>query len=344
MANMRPSALSRRSAVTTLPDQEAAMKRWNVGLAALMVACGNGSTETPDAASDAANDAVIDVVADAAPGALTVQTYTSSASGPIDIQVSSHLVLGPAHAILVDGQLLVADAQAVVSMVKASGRALDAVVLTHAHPDHYAGFAVIQAAFPSAMFVTSAAVLTDFQMNAPGTLQSLDSALGSLVATSLVTPTAIAGTTLTLDGQTLDVIELPSPGESADAVALGLPNGVLISGDLLYNDVHLYLGECHSSGWSSNLTAVQAMGYSTFYPGHGAAPVSASVFGAVASYIAGAVPILRTAEAADAGTSDAGDPRVSLAVGQIEAAFPAYKSQYLVGFSASEFIDVNKCP
>jgi hypothetical protein len=89
---------------------------------------------------------------------------------------------------------------------------------------------------------------------------------------------------------------------------------------------------------------VRAMGSTTFYPGHGSAPVDTTIFAADAQYITGAVPILEAAERADAGTSDAGDPRVGLAIGQLEQKYPSFESNYLVGFSASTFIDTNKCP
>jgi glyoxylase-like metal-dependent hydrolase (beta-lactamase superfamily II) len=187
-------------------------------------------------------------------------------------------------------------------------------------------------------------VLADFRASAPGTLAYLQSALGNLVADRLVQPATLAGGTILLDGAPLHVLELPSSGESVHAAALVLPGGVLISGDLLYNQVHLQLGECHSQGWAQNLAAVRAMGFKTFYPGHGAAPVDDSVFADDTSYISTAIPILRAAEAMSPGAGDAGDARVGAAVSQITAAFPAFQSNFLVGFSASTFIDTNKCP
>jgi hypothetical protein len=110
------------------------------------------------------------------------------------------------------------------------------------------------------------------------------------------------------------------------------------------NHVHLYLGECHSEGWQQNLDAVKAMGFATFYPGHGKAPIDASVFADDTSYIAGAIPILRAAEGSDASAGDAGDPRVGAAIGEIAAKFPDFESQFVLGFSTSTFIDTNKCP
>jgi len=277
-------------------------------------------------------------------GALTVRTYTSSGTGAVDIQVNSHLVVGATEAVLVDAQFLVADAQAVANMVTSSGRTLTTVLLTHAHPDHYGGLAVLQSAFPHASIVTTAGVLADFRANAPGTLAYLQSVFGDMVASTLVEPTALGGGTITLDGQTLQILELPNAGESAHAAALELPGGVLISGDLLYNDVHLQLGECHSEGWQQNIAAIRAMGFKKFYPGHGTSPVDDSVLAADTSYIAGTIPILRAAEAMSPGAGDGGDPRVGEAVGQITSMFPSFTSNFLVGFSADTFINTNKCP
>jgi glyoxylase-like metal-dependent hydrolase (beta-lactamase superfamily II) len=263
----------------------------------------------------------------------------------VDIQVNSHLVLGPTEALLVDSQLLLADAQAVADMVTKSGRKLTTVFLTHAHPDHYLGLAVIHAAFPSAAIVTTPGVLTDFQANAPATLALLQGAgLASAISNSLVTPSPLAGHTITLDGESLQVVDLPNAGETAHAAALALPGGALVSGDLLMNHVHLYLGECHSEGWQQNLDALRAMGFTTFYPGHGRAPVDGSVFDDDTRYIAGAIPILRDAEGSDASAGDGGDPRVGAAIGAIAAKFPNFESQFVLGFSTSTFIDTNKCP
>jgi glyoxylase-like metal-dependent hydrolase (beta-lactamase superfamily II) len=265
----------------------------------VLAACGGNAARTnseAEAGGPAVDSGADILAADSATdaSALAVQTYSSSATGMVDIQVNSHLVLGATEAVLVDSQLLMADARAVADMVTRSGRKLTTVFLTHAHPDHYLGLAVIHAAFPSAAIVATPGVLADFSANAAATLALLQSAgLTSVIASSLVTPSSLAGNTIALDGKALEVIELPNAGETAHAAALALPGGALISGDLLMNHVHLYLGECHSAGWQQNLDAVKAMGFTTFYPGHGKAPVDASVFSDDTSYIAGAIPILR---------------------------------------------------
>jgi glyoxylase-like metal-dependent hydrolase (beta-lactamase superfamily II) len=57
--------------------------------------------------------------------------------------VNSYLIHGPDGIIVVDGQLTISDALAVSSAVERSGRALAGVLITHPHPDHYAGAGLI---------------------------------------------------------------------------------------------------------------------------------------------------------------------------------------------------------
>ena len=58
------------------------------------------------------------------------------------------LIKGRQEAVLVDNCLIQSDAEKLVRMIRASGRELSAVLITHAHPDHYFGLPAIRAAFP----------------------------------------------------------------------------------------------------------------------------------------------------------------------------------------------------
>jgi glyoxylase-like metal-dependent hydrolase (beta-lactamase superfamily II) len=261
---------------------------------------------------------------------LTVQTYVSDVAGPA---VDSHLIVGSKEAVLVDGQFFKADAAKVIELVKASGKTLTTVFLTHAHPDHYLGLDPIHAAFPQAKVVTTAAVLAEFKARAPGTFMYLKGSFTDQIADALTTPEALAGDTITLDGQTLTVIEAPHAGESGSAAALVLPGKKsLIAGDLVYHDVHLVLGECEWQGWLDNLTAVKAMGFETFYPGHGAKTDMATL-DADAEYIKAVVPIMDGAASADE------------AKAAIKVKYAGYGSDFLLGFSVDNyFANCKKAP
>ena len=67
------------------------------------------------------------------------------------------------------------------------------------------------------------------------------------------------------------VFEAVSGGEAADELLVKLPDrGVLIAQDLVYNDVHLYLGNNDITGWQQAVDALTAeTGYDTILPGHG---------------------------------------------------------------------------
>ena len=55
--------------------------------------------------------------------------------------VNSFIVHGPDGVVVVDGMLTVSDAALVRAAVDRSGAPLAGVLITHPHPDHYAGLA-----------------------------------------------------------------------------------------------------------------------------------------------------------------------------------------------------------
>src|SRR5689334_11343190 len=55
--------------------------------------------------------------------------------------VNSYVVHGPTGIVVIDGMLTVSDARKVRSLVDAARAPLAGVIVTHAHPDHYAGTA-----------------------------------------------------------------------------------------------------------------------------------------------------------------------------------------------------------
>lgn len=288
------------------------------GVSGSTTSAASGSTSASSSSSSSTSG-----VGGGAPAAFKVQVYASDPAGP---DVNSVLVSGVTDAVLVDSQFFKADTDKVIELVKASGKTLKTVLLTHAHPDHYLGLDQLHTAFPNAQVVATKDVVDDFNKSAQGTLEFLKmQPFGAQVADKIFAPTALAGDTIDLEGQKLKVISLLKPGESAHAAALGIPNpNALIAGDLLYNNAHLVISECASQGWIENLTTVKALGYTTFYPGHGA-EATAAVFDADAQYLKDAVPIMDKAATEDE------------AKAQIKAKYPDYQSDFLLGFSVGQY-------
>jgi len=89
------------------------------------------------------------------------------------------------------------------------------------------------------------------------------------------------------------VFEAVAGGEAADELLVKLPDqGVLIAQDLVYNDVHLYLGNDDIAGWQQLVDALAAeSGYDTILAGHGL-PTGPEIYEDVRSYLADAHELL----------------------------------------------------
>jgi glyoxylase-like metal-dependent hydrolase (beta-lactamase superfamily II) len=206
--------------------------------------------------------------APASGAALQTVSHTASEAGFL---VNSHLIYGEREALLVDAQFTRSEARKVVEMVRATGRELKTIFITHGHPDHYLGLEILTREFPRAQVLARPAVIADIQASAPGKLAYWKPIYKDDLADAAVVPTAFTGASLSVDGQAVELVELPEPGESEHATALFIPaSGTLLTGDLAYNDVHLWLVENRPQGWLKNLDRAEKIGATRILPGHGA--------------------------------------------------------------------------
>lgn len=197
---------------------------------------------------------------------LAIETYTASAAG---LLVNSHLVKGEREAILVDAQFTRSEAGRLVEQVRASGRRLKTIFVTHAHPDHYLGLEVLQKAFPDARIVTTPEVIADIVATAPAKIEYWKAVYKDDLADAFVRPVPVTPDDLRLEGIPLEMIPVDH-GESEHAVALYVPTlGALVSGDLVYGDVHLWLAEGRADGWLRNLSSVGRRDIRRVLSGHG---------------------------------------------------------------------------
>src|SRR2546425_13359967 len=65
--------------------------------------------------------------------------------------VTSTIVSGERDAVVIDGQFTRTDAERLAETIKASGKNLTAVYITHGHPDHYWGLTTLRAVPPGAV-------------------------------------------------------------------------------------------------------------------------------------------------------------------------------------------------
>lgn len=86
---------------------------------------------------------------------LTMEVYNPGEKSVFP--VSSEIISGKHEVALIDAQFQRNDAEALVKKIKATGKKLTTVYISHSDPDFYFGLDVIKAAFPEAKIIASPA-------------------------------------------------------------------------------------------------------------------------------------------------------------------------------------------
>jgi glyoxylase-like metal-dependent hydrolase (beta-lactamase superfamily II) len=156
------------------------------------------------------------------------------------------LIYGERDAILVDTFLSVQHSKELLDWAAESGKNLTSIYVTHAHGDHFFGLKLLLDMFPNARgFATASAVAAMQNQIKPDFIRSFwEPRFPGQVPSQLAVPEVLEGDTLSLEGEELNVVELGHT-DTQHTTALHVPSiGLVISGDAVYNNTHLYLAEC----------------------------------------------------------------------------------------------------
>lgn len=198
--------------------------------------------------------------------------------------VNSFLVHGPHGLVVVDGQLTVSDAGKVRAAVRASGKALAGVLITHPHPDHYAGAALIADGAP---ILATPQVDAVIRRDDAEKAQIVSGMMGAEWPAERRFPDRLVepGDTVELAGLRFRVDEC-GPGESHADTLWWLDERTVFAGDLAYNQMHAYLFDAQYRSWLESLTGLEAQLADdvTLYVGHGD-PTTKSVLADQRRYI-----------------------------------------------------------
>ena len=185
--------------------------------------------------------------------------------------VSSELVTGATEAVLIDAQFQANDAQALVEMIKASGKRLTTIYISHGDPDYYFGLDTLTAAFPNAKVLASQPTVDHIKATVEGKLKFWGPKMGADVPAKTIIPGVLKGHSLSLEGQTLDIVGLD--GKQPDRSFVWIPSiKAVVGGVVVAENIHVWMADTQSAqshaDWLSTLDHIVKLQPQTLVPGH----------------------------------------------------------------------------
>lgn len=183
-------------------------------------------------------------------------------------------ISGEHDAVLVDTFLSEKQSSELLDWVVATGKNLTTIYVTHAHGDHYFGLNLLLDRFPNAKAISTPAVAEAIKAQiTPEFITSFwEPRFPGQLPSKFVAPEALEGSSFYLEGDELKIVELGHT-DTSNTTALHVPSiELLISGDCVYNDTHLYLAECDAKAreeWIHALNNIRSMNPKFVVAGHG---------------------------------------------------------------------------
>jgi glyoxylase-like metal-dependent hydrolase (beta-lactamase superfamily II) len=199
---------------------------------------------------------------------LTLQVYNADGGS---FNVNAVLVSGKTDAVLLDTGFTRADALRIAAMVLDSKKTLKTIYISQADPDFYFGIEVLKQYFPEAKVVATEPTLKKIEATLATKLQVWGPRLGANAAKNVPLPEKLAGNTLTLEGQTLEI--RGQDGVQPQRGYVWIPSLKAIAGGVnVFAGLHLWTADTQSvqerADWSKKLGAMAALNPAVVIPGH----------------------------------------------------------------------------
>jgi glyoxylase-like metal-dependent hydrolase (beta-lactamase superfamily II) len=185
--------------------------------------------------------------------------------------VNSVIIEGADEVMLVDAQLTKTNAEKVLQEIKETKKPLSIIYITHEHADHFLGLEVFKEAYPGVRIIANSAVTDRINKVYQEKLDKWKKILGSGATSQVVAIEKFDGNFIEFEGSKMELLK-DVQGDTDENTMLWIPEQrILISGDVLFNGMHVYTAETDSKArarWLNSLNRVRESKPSVVIPGH----------------------------------------------------------------------------
>jgi len=194
---------------------------------------------------------------------------------------NSVIIEGAREVMLVDAQLTKTSAEKVLQEIRETKKPLSIIYVTHEHADHFLGLQVFKEAYPGVRIIANSAVTDRINKVYQEKVDKWKKILGSGATSQVVAIEKFDGNFIEFEGAKIEVLK-NIQGDTDENTMLWIPGQrILIAGDVLFNNMHVYTAETDSKArekWLSSLNRIRTLKPSVVIPGHSkvGAPLDAS--------------------------------------------------------------------
>jgi glyoxylase-like metal-dependent hydrolase (beta-lactamase superfamily II) len=195
--------------------------------------------------------------------------------------VNSVIIEGEHEVMLVDAQLIKTNAEKVLEEIKKTKKPLSIIYITHEHADHFLGLEVFKEAYPGVRIIANSGVTDRINKVYQEKIDKWKTILGPGASSHVVVIEKFDGNFIEFEGSKIEVLK-NIQGDTDENTMLWIPGQrILIAGDVLFNDMHVYTAETDSKArgkWLNSLQRIRELKPSVVIPGHSkvGAPLDAS--------------------------------------------------------------------
>lgn len=199
---------------------------------------------------------------------LTIKVFTAGEKG---LNANATIISGEKEAVLVDAPFTRADAFRLAAEILDNNKPLKAIIVTHAHPDHYFGLTELRQIFPDAQIIAQPPVAHAVLEAFPRRFAFWGPQIGMNAPRYPTAPSEYAKEVYELEGQEIRLIG-PMRGDAPLTTVVWVPSAkAAIVGDITVNEGGLYLvntDKAARADWIASLDRILALKPTTVVPGH----------------------------------------------------------------------------